>query len=110
MLHRGRDRADEAVGDQNAEEGADQRRADLVADGRRVGAVERGHRVHDAEHRGDDAEAGQRVGHLLHGVRGLVRFLVMRLELVSRAGSRARADRGCRRRSVAGSRVMNSIM
>ena len=47
-----------------------------------VRAVERRHGVHDAEHRRHDAEAGQRVGHLLHGVRGLVRFLVMGLELV----------------------------
>jgi hypothetical protein len=47
-----------------------------------VRAIERGHGVYDAEHRGDDAEAGQRVCHFLYGVRGLMRFLVMRFQLV----------------------------
>ena len=54
----------------------------LCADGRGVRAFERRHGVHDAEHRRHDAEAGQRIRHFLHGVRGLVRFLVVRLELV----------------------------
>ncbi len=104
MLHRRGDRADEAVGDENAEEGADQRRADLVADRRRVRAVDRRHGVHDAEHRRHDAEAGQRIGHLLHGVRRLVRFLVMGLELVLEQALELVRIEVAARRSGAGSR------
>ena len=72
-------RAEQAVREQNAEERADQRRGDLLADlGRR--AAERAHRVHDAEHRGDDAEAGHRIGHLAHRLRRLLAVVVMRFD------------------------------
>ena len=62
----GGDGSHEAVAKQNAEERADQRRGDFVADflGR---AIDRAHRDDDAEHGGDDAEAGQRVGHGAQG-------------------------------------------
>jgi hypothetical protein len=82
MLDRGRDRTDEAVGNQDTEEGADQRRADLAADGAGVGPIDRGRGVHDPQHRRDDAEPGQCIGHALHRVRRLLRLLVMSLQLV----------------------------
>ena len=68
-----RERADDAIGEQHAEEGADQRRADHRAEnGGRL--VDRAHRLHHAEHGGDDAQSGQRVGEALHRVGGLDRF------------------------------------
>ena len=81
VAHGGGDGADEAVAHENTEEGADERGADLVADRGGVGAVEGRHGVHDAQHGRDDAEAGQRIGDLLHRMRGLVGRLVMRLQL-----------------------------
>ncbi len=55
-----RERAHDAVAEQNAEEGADERRGDVVPD-LFGAAVEMRHRDHDAEHGRNDAEAGQRV-------------------------------------------------
>ena len=55
-------RSDQSVAEQDAEKGADQRRRHLVTDflGR---AAERSHGDHHAEHGGDNAEAGQGIGH-----------------------------------------------
>ena len=109
LLHGRGDRADEAVGHQNTEEGSDQRGGHLVADGRGIGALDRGHGAHDAQHRRDDAESGQRVGDLLHGMRGLGGFLMMGLKLVS---SRLSSSCGSRLPPIIRRRqsVMNSIM
>jgi hypothetical protein len=40
------------------------------------------HRADDAEHRRDDAGARQRIGHLLHRVRGLERLVAVRFGFV----------------------------
>jgi len=68
--------------DRPLDAGTDQRGADLPADRGRIGPLDRSHGIDDAEYRRDDAESGQRIGHLLHRVAGFSRFLVMGLELV----------------------------
>ncbi len=71
------ERARHAIGQQHAEERADQRAADHLAEhGRRL--VDVRHGLDHAEHRGDDAERRQPVGHALQRMRAM-QFLMQRL-------------------------------
>ena len=76
------ERADHAIGQQHAQKRAGQRAADHRAEhGRRL--VDMRHGLDHAEHRGDDAQRRQRIGHRLQSVRA-VQLLVQDLLQLTR--------------------------
>ena len=103
-----RERADKAISEEHAEEGADERRADHRAEDRRR-LVDRAHRLHDAEHRGDDAERGKRVGKALQTFGGLHRMMMVALQrIIHHLFDRVRIER-TRRHDDEAQRVADQV-
>ena len=92
LAHVGTERADEPVAEQDAEKSSHQRGGDFVADELRR-AAQGAHGDDDSEDRGDDAEAGERVGHGGERTDALVGVVVLRHPYRVPSSGRCRMDR-----------------